>query len=73
MLNIVDGIRQSLRDSVDEKTFSTGKNFFKEEIKLYGVKIPLVNKISKGAFDLVKDWKKKDICIYRNHEKIKTG
>lgn len=63
MLNIVDGIRQSLRNSVDEKTLSTGKNFFKEEIKLYGVKIPLVNKISKEAFDLVKDWKKKDIFL----------
>lgn len=61
MKNIIDEIRQSLKDSVDEKTLNTGKNFFKEEVKLYGVKIPLVNKISKEAFDLIKDWQKKDV------------
>lgn len=61
MKKIIDEIRQALVDSVDEKTLSMGKNFFKEEVKLYGVKIPLVNKISKGAFDLIKDWRKKDI------------
>lgn len=61
MKNIIDQIRLSLKDSVDEKTLNTGKNFFKEEVKLYGVKIPLVNKISKETFDLIKDWQKKDI------------
>lgn len=61
MKSVIDQIRQSLKDSVDEKTLNTGKNFFKEEVKLYGVKIPLVNKISKEAFYLIKDWQKKDI------------
>lgn len=61
MENIIDEIRQSLKDSVDEKTLSTGKNFFKEEIKLYGVKIPLVNKISKETYLRIKGWQKKDV------------
>lgn len=61
MKSVIDQIRQSLKDSVDEKTLNTGKNFFKEEVKLYGVKIPLVNKISKEAFDLIKDLQKKDV------------
>jgi 3-methyladenine DNA glycosylase AlkD len=44
---IIQHVRQRLKESVDEKTLSTGQNFFKETIRLYGVTIPTVSKISK--------------------------
>lgn len=44
---IIQHVRQRLKESVDEKTLLTGQNFFKETIRLYGVTIPTVNKISK--------------------------
>lgn len=61
MKDILADIRQALNDNVDEKTLATGQNFFKEEIKFYGVKIPTVNKISKEAFQQIKDKSKAEI------------
>jgi len=61
MKDIAADIRQALKDNVDEKTLATGTNYFKEEIKFYGVRIPVVNKISKDAFDLIKDRPKAEI------------
>lgn len=61
MEKIVDEIRQALKDNVDQKTLETGQRFFKEEIKLYGVRIPVVNKISKDAYELIKDRAKSEI------------
>ena len=53
MENIIDKIRTELRHSIDEKTLATSQNFFKEKIKLYGVKVPTVNKISREYFKLI--------------------
>lgn len=47
MKNIIDEIREELRKNIDEKTQATSQRYFKEEIKFYGVKVPLVHKISK--------------------------
>ncbi len=55
MESILERVRQELKSSVDEKTQRTAQNFFKEEIKAYGVKIPTVNKISKVFFAEIKD------------------
>lgn len=55
MENILSEIRLTLKDSIDEKTQSNSQNFFKEKIKFYGVKVPLVNKISKESFTIIKD------------------
>lgn len=55
MENILSEIRLTLKDSIDEKTQSNSQNFFKEKIKFYGVKVPLVNKISKESFAIIKD------------------
>jgi 3-methyladenine DNA glycosylase AlkD len=38
---------------VDEQTLQTGQRFFKEKIKYYGVKVPVVNKISREYFSLI--------------------
>ncbi|MBN1821103.1 MAG: DNA alkylation repair protein [Prolixibacteraceae bacterium] len=53
MENIIDKIRITLRNNVDEKTQRTSQKFFKEKIKFYGVKVPIVNKISREYFKLI--------------------
>lgn len=58
MENIIDKIRTELEHSIDEKTQATSQNFFKEKIEFYGVKVPIVNKISKEYFKLI-DFKTK--------------
>lgn len=61
MDTIVKKIRQELKASGDEKTRESGKNFFKEKIKLYGVKTAAVKKIGREYFKEIKGWKKQDI------------
>ncbi len=58
MENIIEKIRIELKKNIDEKTLKTSQNFFKEKIKFYGVRVPIVNKISKEYFKLI-DYKSK--------------
>lgn len=53
MEDIIDKIRIELKNNIDEKTLATSHNFFKEEIKYYGVKVPTVHRISKELFKRV--------------------
>ncbi len=46
MSRIVDCVREELKTNVDQKTQSTMHNFFKEEIKAYGVKTSVVHRIA---------------------------
>ena len=50
-----------MRDSVDEKTLVSGDRYFKEEVKLYGVRIPVVNEIGRLAFEKVHGLPKQEI------------
>lgn len=61
MATIIDDVRQTLKESIDEKTKNTSQHFFKEEINSYGVKIPTVNQISKAFFDEIKEKSKAEI------------
>lgn len=63
MEDIIKEVRKQLKDSVDEKTRATSQRFFKEEIKFYGVRVPVVNKISKECFKTIKDKTKARIFI----------
>lgn len=72
MENILSEIRQTLQDSVDDKTQKNGQSFFKEKIKFYGVKVPLVNKIGKESFASVKD-KPKEYILRLCTELWKSG
>lgn len=63
MENLLSEIRQALQDSIDEKTQNNSQNFFKETIRFYGVKVPLVNKISKESFASIKDKPKEYILV----------
>jgi 3-methyladenine DNA glycosylase AlkD len=47
---IINTIRKELKQNSDPHTKTTGQNFFKEKVKIYGVKTALVSKIGK-AFD----------------------
>jgi 3-methyladenine DNA glycosylase AlkD len=61
MTRIIDEIRADLEDAADEKTQAGSRRFFKEEIKLYGVKTAQVTRISKARFAQVKDLGKDEI------------
>jgi 3-methyladenine DNA glycosylase AlkD len=61
MNNIIDKIRRELKQNSDEKTRQTGQNFFKEQIKSYGVKTAVVGKIAKENFKVIKDKSKPEI------------
>lgn len=61
MEKIIEKIRIELRKSIDIKTESTSQKFFKEKIKFYGVKVPIVNKISREYFKLIESMTKSEI------------
>jgi 3-methyladenine DNA glycosylase AlkD len=61
MEEIIEKIRKELRNNIDEKTRKNSQNFFKEKIKFYGVKVPVVGKISRDFFGLIKMKPKKQI------------
>lgn len=55
MSSIINNIRQELKASIDEKTQKNSQYFFKEKVKVYGVRSAVVVKISKDYFKLIKD------------------
>jgi len=61
MADLLEQIRRELVNNADEATKKSGKRFFKEEVKLYGVKTATVTKISKEAFKSIKDLPKEEI------------
>lgn len=61
MENVIVQIREALKESVDPQTLLGGQRFFKEKIKMYGVKIPEVNKIGKRFFEEIKTKPKNEI------------
>lgn len=61
MDKILEAIRHELIENMDEKTRLSGLRFFKEEVKLYGVKSAVVSKISKDLFSHVRNLPKEEI------------
>jgi 3-methyladenine DNA glycosylase AlkD len=55
MSNVIETLRKELIGCADLKTINNGKHFFREEVKLYGVKTAVVGKIGKTHFDAHKD------------------
>jgi 3-methyladenine DNA glycosylase AlkD len=52
---VLINLRNELEANTDERIQKSGKGFFKEEIKLYGIKTPLVVKIAKEHFKEIKN------------------
>ncbi len=61
MNTIIEKIRSQLKKHADEKTKKSGKNFFKEDIQLYGVKTATVTKIGKDGFKGIENKEKSHV------------
>lgn len=61
MPGIIDSTRKQLLENADEKKRDGGKRFFKEEVRLYGVKTAVVTKIGKQAFKSIEGLSKGEI------------
>jgi 3-methyladenine DNA glycosylase AlkD len=61
MDKIIGQIRQELARSGDEKTRESQQNFFKEKVKFYGVKNPVVQKICQEFSGQIKSMTKQEV------------
>lgn len=52
---ILQRLRQELKENIDEHTKNTAPRYFKEKVKVYGIKTAIVNTISKKYFQEIKD------------------
>jgi len=58
---IIQKIRESLKENTDDRTQKNFQRFFKEEVKCYGVKTPVVRKIANQTWKEVKAFEKQVI------------
>ena len=58
---IISSVREELIRNSDDKTKKSGEGFFKEPVKLYGVKSSVVHKISIGSFKKLPDKNKETV------------
>lgn len=61
MITLIEQIRQELIQSTDEGTRASEHRYFKEAIKLYGVKYTVVGAIGKKYLDIIKEKPKGEI------------
>ena len=61
MNKIIENLRAELIRNADEKTKLSGERFFKEEVKLYGIKSALVQQIGKEHYKEIADKSKSHI------------
>jgi len=61
MENILSKIRKELRRNADEKIRKSGERFFKEKVKLYGIKTAVGIQIGKKYWKEIQDKSKKEI------------
>lgn len=72
MSKIIDEIRTELISSANEKTRIQGEKFFREEIKIYGLKSAQLTEISKKYYKILPD-KIKDVVFSLCEELWKSG
>ena len=61
MQDFLANIRQSLIENSDEKTRTSSQRYFKEEIKVHGIKAPVTRQISKQYFQEIKNLPKSEL------------
>ncbi len=61
MSKIISNLREELKKNSDPQLINSGKRFFKEEVKMYGIKTISVRKIGKEHFKLIKGKTKSEI------------
>ena len=69
---LADRIREELRLNSDEKIKESGQRFFKENVRLYGIKTEAVKKIGQKYFKEIKEEERLDI-FSACEELMKTG
>jgi 3-methyladenine DNA glycosylase AlkD len=72
MNKIIEEIRLELIRNADEKTKQSGERFFKENVKLYGIKSAVVTRISKDHYRSLPD-KNKSLIFSLCEELWKSG
>jgi 3-methyladenine DNA glycosylase AlkD len=60
-MEILKKLRNEIKSKIDQKTKNSFKRFFKEEVKCYGVKTGVINKISKDLWKKIKNYPKTEI------------
>ncbi len=63
MHSIIKKIIEKLLSSADEKSKETFQRFFKNEVRFYGVRTPLVKKIAKECFKELNSLQKAKIFL----------
>jgi len=63
MTDILENIRKELQEASDEKTRLSGLRFFREEVRLYGIKTNTVSDIAKQYWAQIKGLSKEDILV----------
>jgi 3-methyladenine DNA glycosylase AlkD len=63
MNKIIENLRQELIKNADEKTRLSGERFFKEDVKLYGLKSADTGRISKEHYKAIDDKSKPNIFV----------
>ncbi len=61
MNNILENLRKELRENSNPEIKKSGERFFKEEVKLYGIKTSYGTKLGKEYFKSVRERPKKEI------------
>ena len=61
MNDIVEKIRETLRENIDQGALSNSQRVFKEPVKCYGVRMPECGKIAKQFWPEVQNFKKPEI------------
>lgn len=63
MSKIIEQLRAELIRNADEKVKISGERFFREDVKLYGIRSAVVTDIAKAGFKLLKNKNKAEIFI----------
>jgi len=61
MSDIISRLRKELKQNSDEEIRKSGQRFFKESVKMYGMKTTIGTKIGKEYFKIIKDKTKTEI------------
>ncbi len=72
MKKIITTLRRELKQNSNAKIRQSGQRFFKEPVKLYGLKTAMVSQLAKKYFQEIKNYPKKDIWAL-NEELWQSG
>jgi len=61
MNKIIENLRDELKLNADDKTRIAGERFFKEDVKIYGIKSAIVGKVSKEHFKAIENKDKTNV------------